>query len=112
MSKARDEIFKFSDSYRGKDFVEKNKEVFERYQAELDIDDKKEIIKAFADKGRVALFGAFIEVTNTEIAVEESVVFMKSIFEINKGNNRFLFFQERLWRSDYFCGATIIRRKC
>lgn len=86
MSNAYEEILKFADSYRGIDYLEKNKEVFLKYREELDENEKKELAKHFCLMGSTPRFCAFVEIIGLELHLGESVQYMAAIFEGHKSD--------------------------
>lgn len=96
MSKAYENILEFVDSYIGKDFLEKNREVFVKNQKGLDENEKKELAKQFCLMGCIERFCAFVEVTGLELHVGECVQNMFPIFEENESISKYLFYQKEV----------------
>lgn len=95
MSKAYENILEFDDSYRGKDFLEKSREVLVKNQNGLEENEKKALAERLS-RGHLSLFCAFVEIMGLELHVSESVQYMLSNFEGNEYGRQFLFYQKEV----------------
>lgn len=103
---AYEEIIGFSQSYRGKDFVERNKEEWARFRSQLNEKDKKEILSFYGENGNILLLSAFVSTIEVDLTAEDGKKHIQRCIETSKRDLRFLFFQKMLCD-----GITSIERK-
>lgn len=84
MSEAYEKIMEFVNSYRGTDFLEKNKEVFEENKKGLEENEKEALAKELCVKGGIQRYCAWVEVMELELHIDDSIQNMFLIFEANK----------------------------
>ncbi len=93
---AYEEIVGFSQSYRGTDFVERNKEKWTRLRSQLNERDKKEILSFYGENGNILLLSAFVSTIEVNLTSEDCRKYMQSCIETSIKDLRFLFFQKML----------------
>ena len=82
MSKAYENIMQFVYSYKGTDFLEKNKEVFEENKKGLEENEKEALAKELCVKGCIRRYCAWVEIVGLELNIDDSIQNMFQIFEL------------------------------
>jgi hypothetical protein len=90
------EIVSFSQSYRGKDFVERNKEEWNKFRSQLSEGDKKAILSVYAENGNILLLSAFVSTIDVDLTSEDCKKYMQRCIEASIDDLEFLFFQKML----------------
>ena len=93
---ACEEILDYSKTYRGKDFIERNTEVWSKYHISLSEEDKKKILTAFCENGNLLLFRAFVKTMEVKLTPIDCEDYMHKCYEASISNLSFLFFQKMI----------------
>ena len=93
---ACEEILNYGKTYRGRDFIERNAEVWSKYQTSLSEEEKKRILIAYCENGNLLLFSAFVRTMEVNLTPVDCEDYMHKCFEASIEDLHFLFFQKMI----------------